>query len=104
MLVPQYWIQNIGSQDPCLREILASLDEDGTEELGMYLAVDVVLDADGNAIEQPLLLLLLQFLELILTPMNEVCHTVHLPIHLQSLSRTEKSSKTEEGMEGDTTY
>lgn len=70
----------------------------------MYLAVNVVLDADGNAIEQPLLLLLLQFLELILTSMNEVCHTVHLLIHLQSLSRTEKSSKTEELMEGDITY
>lgn len=55
-------------------------------ELGMYLAVNVVLDADGNAIEQPLLLLLLQFLELILTAMNEVYHTVHLPSHLQSLS------------------
>lgn len=74
------------------------------EELGMYLAVNVVLDADGNAIKQPLLLLFLQFLELILTPMNEVCHAVHLPIHLQSLSRTEKSSKTDGWMEGDITY
>lgn len=55
--------------------------------LGMYLAVNVVLDADGNAIEQPLLLLLLHFLELILTAMNEVYHTVHLLSHLQSLSR-----------------
>lgn len=69
----------------------------------MYLAVNVVLDADGNAIEQPLLLLL-QFLELILTPMKEVCHAVHLLIHLQSLSRTEKSSKTHEWMEGDVIY
>lgn len=63
----------------------------------MYLAVNVVLDADGNAIEQPFLLLLLQFLELILTSMNEVCHTVHLPIHLQSLSRTEKSRRQKNG-------
>lgn len=53
----------------------------------MYLAVNVVLDADRNAIEQPLLLLLLQFLELILTAMNEVYYTVHFLIHLQSLSR-----------------
>lgn len=55
--------------------------------LGTYLAVNVVLDADRNAIEQPLLLLLLHFLELILTAMNEVYHTVHLLSHLQSLSR-----------------
>lgn len=68
-------------------------------EFGMYLAVDVVLDADGNAIEQPLLLLLLQLLELVLKAMNEVCHAVHLLSHLQSLSRTEKSSKTDEWME-----
>lgn len=68
--------------------------------LGMYLAVNVVLDADRNAIEKPLLLLLLQFLELILAALNEVYHTVHLPIHLQSLSRTEKSSKTDEWVEG----
>lgn len=74
------------------------------EELGVNLTVNVVLDADGNATEQPLLLLLLQFLELILTSMNELCHTVHLLIHLQSLSRTEKSSKTDECMEGDITY
>jgi len=53
----------------------------------MYLAVNVVLDADRNAIEQPFLLLLLHFLELILTAMDEVYYTVHLPIHLQSLSR-----------------
>lgn len=104
MLVSQYWIQNIGCQDSCLRELLTSPDEDGTEEVGMYLAVNVVLDADGNAIEQPLLLLLLQSLELILTSMDEVCHTVHLLIHLQSLPRTEKSSKTEEWMEGDIKY
>lgn len=64
-------------------------------ELGMYLAVNVVLDADGNAIKQPLLLLLLQFLELILTAVNEVSHAVHLPSHLQSLSGIEKSSKTD---------
>lgn len=61
----------------------------------MHLAVNVVLDADGNAIKQPLFLLLFQFLELILTSMNEVCHAVHLLIHLQSLSRAQKSSKTE---------
>lgn len=66
----------------------------------MYLAVNVVLDADGNAIEQPLLLLLLQFLELIFTAMKEVCHTVHLPSHLQSLSRTQRNSKTDERMDG----
>lgn len=70
----------------------------------MHLAVNVVLDADGNAIEQPLLLLLFQFLELILTSMNEVCYAGHLLIHLQSLSRAQKSSKTEEWMEGDITY
>lgn len=66
----------------------------------MYLAVNVLLDADGNAIEQPLLLLILQLLELIFTAMNEVCHTVHLPSHLQSLSRTEKSIETDEWMKG----
>lgn len=73
-------------------------------KLEMYLAVNVVLDADGNAIEQPLLLLLLQFLELILTAMNEVYHAVHLPSHLQSLSRVEKSSKTYEWTEGRKQY
>ena len=70
----------------------------------MYLAVNMVLDANGNAIERPLLLLLFQFLELILTAMNEVYHAVHLPSHFQSLSRTEKSSKTDEWMEGRKQY
>jgi len=70
----------------------------------MYLAVNVVFDTDGNAVEQPLLLLLLQFLELILTAVNEVYHAVHFPSHLQSLSRTEKSSKTDEWTEGSRQY
>lgn len=46
---------------------------------------DVILDADGDAIEQPLLLVLLYFLELLLTLWDKVSQAVCLLGHFQGL-------------------
>lgn len=52
---------------------------------GKNLVADVILDADGDAIEQPLLLVLFYFLELLLTLWDEVSQAVCLLGHFQGL-------------------
>lgn len=46
---------------------------------------DVILDADGDAVEQPFLLVLLYFLELLLTLWDKVSQAVCLLGHFQGL-------------------
>lgn len=60
-----------------------------------YLASNVVLNADRNPIQQAFFLLFLDVLKLLLTSMNEICHTIHLPGHFQSLDE-EKSHQGEQ--------
>lgn len=55
---------------------------------GKHLVADVVLDADGDAVEQPFLPLLLYFLELLLTLWNEMSQAVCLLGHFQGLCKT----------------
>lgn len=55
---------------------------------GKHLVANVILDADGDAIEQPFLSLPLYFLELLLTLWDKMSQAVCLLGHFQGLCQT----------------
>lgn len=57
---------------------------------GKHLVADVVLNADRDAVEKPLLLLPLYLLELLLTLWDKMSHTVCLLGHFQGLWQTHR--------------
>lgn len=74
----------------CLTTSAPSPAHDGTlpKDKGKNLVADVILDADGDAVEQPLLLVPLYLPELLLTLWDKVSEAVCLLGHFQGLCWT----------------